>query len=96
MHSTKLARTIGAFSAAELKSVRKAILQKARHRDSPVVKLWDALVPFHSEFDHEKLNLKYLFKKAYWGEDYEPQKLRNLMTTLQQYVEHYLIDTSMT
>lgn len=95
MHSTKLARTIGAFSSEELKSVRKAVLQKARHRDSPVVKLWDALVPFHPEFDHEKLGLKYLFRKAYWAEDYEPQKLRNLMTTLQRYIEQYLIDAEL-
>lgn len=95
MHSTKLARTIGAFSAAELKAVRKAVLQKARRRDSPVVKLWDALVPFHPGFDDEKLDLKYLFKKAYRGEDYEPQKLRNLMTTLQQYIEQYLIDAEL-
>jgi hypothetical protein len=95
MHSTKLARTIGAFATDELKAVRKAILQKARHRDSPVVKLWDALVPHHPEFDDEQLDLKYLFRKAYWGEEYEPQKLRNLMTTLQQYVEQYLIDTEL-
>ncbi|MCR9055324.1 MAG: hypothetical protein ACE362_12015 [Phaeodactylibacter xiamenensis] len=95
MHSTKLARTIGAFATDELKAVRKAILQKARHRDSPVVKLWDALVPHHPEFDDEQLDLKYLFKKAYRGEDYEPQKLRNLMTTLQQYIEQYLIDAEL-
>ncbi|TXB63520.1 hypothetical protein [Phaeodactylibacter luteus] len=95
MHNTKLARTIGAFATDELKAVRKAVLQKARRRDSPVVKLWDALVPFHPGFDDEQLDLKYLFRKAYWGEEYEPQKLRNLMTTLQQYIEQYLIDAEL-
>lgn len=92
MHSTKLAQTIAALSPKELKPARKALLRKSRHRDSPVIKLWDLLLQFYPTFEDEQLHMEYLFLKIYRGEAYEAQKLRNLMTTLQQYLEQYLVE----
>lgn len=91
MKDIKLIEILRTFDKEELKSFRKFLsspfIKSRRNIDSLLINL----IPFHPEFDSDKLGSKLIFKKTFPGEDFDEKKLNNLITDLTRAAKDFII-----
>ncbi len=91
MQKAKLVLVMSALPEKMLEDARGFLLGRVSGTRSPVIKLFDALSHFHPRYEDSKLSREYIFRRTYWGEPFNAQKLRNLMTVLLQHLEDFLV-----
>lgn len=74
-----------------MKSFRKFLtspfIKSRRNIDSLLINL----IPFHPEFDSDKLESKLIFKKIFPGEEFDEKKLNNLITDLTRAAKDFIV-----
>lgn len=78
-------------SSEELKSLKNFLLSPFHNNLAKINELFELIKKFSPDYNSEKLNTKYFFKKLYPNKEYKHSTITNLISKLQKLLEEYLI-----
>ena len=91
MKEIKLIGILKTFDKEELKSFRKFLYSPFIKSRRNIEALLINIIPFHPEFDSDKMESKIIFKKIFPGEVYDEKKLNNLIVDLTRAAKDFII-----
>lgn len=91
MKDIKLIEILKTFDKDEIKSFRKFLHSPFVKSRRNIETLLINLIPFHPEFDSDKLESGIVFRKIFPGESFDEKKLNNLISDLSRAAKDFII-----
>lgn len=92
MHNSKLIRLLKTLEPAECKDFPKFLQSPFFNSNKQCLSLCKYLLKYHPDFDSPKLGKELVFQKIFPGKPYNYNTLSNLMTSLANLTEEYLLN----
>lgn len=90
MQNTRLIKLLKNFPQADIKKFPDFVRSPFYNKNKKVIRLAEYILKFYPAFSHKTLEEETVFKKLFPGEEYEYQKIKNLISDLLNLAYNYL------